>query len=174
MTSYLRSACGKLAVAAFLPLPVCFAAGPRPAQTQIVQAQAQLLDHAAFLCDDCFFGASTYYYCFEADNQILAAYQRTRVMNYTDESKNYLTSVHHGWAVWDPPAGAIPIRYDAKHIWVSRPDGNQANQDFWAHLKAAGRWLSRNDSQPVRLTRSPLRDIFVHDARCRPSTPKAQ
>jgi hypothetical protein len=108
------------------------------------QVQAQVLDHAEFLCANCFYGPSDYYYCFAADNQILVGYQRTRVMNWQDKSKNHLTKVQDGWEKWTPPGMSVPLSYDAKHIWVSRPDG-----------------------KPVRLTRSSMRDIFINNDQCR-------
>jgi len=107
------------------------------------QAQAQVLDHAEYLCANCFFGTSDYYYCFAADNKVLIGYQRTRVLNWTDESKNYLTRVHHGWDIWTPPGQNFSISYDDKHIWVDRPGGKQ-----------------------VRLTQSYSVDVFTN-ARCR-------
>jgi len=131
------------------------------------QAEARLLDQAAFLCSNCFFGPSTYYYCFEAGSQILIGYQRTPVLNYQDKSKNYLTSVHGSWAAWTAPGQTIPISFDSKHIWVRRPDSEAANHGFAADLKAAGKWLSRDNSKEVRLTRSSKRDIFTNEPRCR-------
>ncbi len=89
------------------------------------QAQAQLLDHAEALCDNCFFGPSYYYYCFAADNKVLIGYQRTQVLNWEDKSKNYLTRVHRAWKVWEAPGETIPLSYDKKHIWVTRPDGKK-------------------------------------------------
>ena len=89
------------------------------------QAQAQLLDHAEALCDNCFFGPSYYYYCFAADNKVLIGYQRTQVMNWEDKSKNYLTRAHSAWKVWEAPGETVPLSYDDKHIWVTRPDGKK-------------------------------------------------
>jgi len=108
------------------------------------QAQAQMLDHAELLCDNCFFGPSYYFYCFEADNKILIGYQRTPVLNWDDRSKNYLTKVHKAWMVWTPPGETVPVSYDDKHIWVTRPNG-----------------------KPVKLTQSYTRDIFTANDRCR-------
>jgi hypothetical protein len=126
-------------VAALLAAPASFGvAADRP------QVQAQLLDHAEFLCANCLFGASDYYYCFAADNKVLIGYQRTRVMNWDDKSKNYLASAIPEWAAWTAPGQTLPISYDDKHIWVSRVDGKQ-----------------------VKLTRSSLRDVFANNDRCR-------
>ena len=149
-------------VAASLAAPVSFGAD---AGRQ--QAEAQLLDHAEFLCANCFFGPSDYYYCFAADDKVLVGYQRTPVLNWQDKSKNYLTGVHPAWAAWTAPGQTVPISYDDKHIWVSRADGKQVKPDLWAHLKAVAFWVSRGDSKQVKLTRSSMRDIFTNNDRCR-------
>jgi len=126
-------------VAASLGAPVSFGAA-----VDRQQVQAQLLDHAELLCANCFFGTSDYYYCFAADNKVLIGYQRTRVLNWRDQSKNYLTRVHRGWTVWTPPGQTMPISYDDKHIWVTRSDGKQ-----------------------VELTQSYSHDVFTDNDRCR-------
>ena len=147
-------------VAASLAAPVfCGAAADRQ------QAQAQLLDHAEFLCDNCSFGASDYYYCFAAENKILVGYQRTPVLNWQDKSKNYLAPVHPAWAAWTAPGQTVPISYDDKHIWIDRV--KPVRRGFWGHVKAMAFWVSRGDSKQVRLTQSPKRDIFVNNDQCR-------
>ncbi len=147
-------------VAASLAAPVSFGAA---ADRQ--QAQAQLLDHAEFLCANCFFGASDYYYCFAADNKILVGYQKTPVLNWRDQSKNYLAPAHPSWAAWTAPGQTVPISYDNKHIWVNR--AKQVRRGFWAQLKAIAFWVSRADGKQVRLTQSSMRDIFTNNDRCR-------
>ncbi len=89
------------------------------------QAQARVLDHAEVLCNNCFFGPSYYYYCFAAENKVLIGYQRTQVLNWEDKSKNYLPRVHPAWKVWEAPGDTVPLSYDDKHIWVTRPDGKK-------------------------------------------------
>jgi hypothetical protein len=142
------------------------AAAVSGAADERTQAQAQLLDHAEFFCANCFFGASDYYYCFAADNQVLIGYQRTPVLNWQDKSKNYLADARPRWAAWTAPGETVPIGYDDKHIWLSRPEGKQATQGFWAQMKAIAIWGTRGKSQGVRLTRSSMRDIFTN-GRCR-------
>ena len=95
------------------------------AAAQRQQAQAQLLDHAEALCDNCFFGPSYYYYCFGVDNRVLIGYQRTQVLNWEDKSKNYLTRAHPAWKVWEAPGETVPLSYDRKHIWVTRADSKK-------------------------------------------------
>ncbi len=90
------------------------------------------------------FGPSYYYYCLEADNKVLIGYQRTPVINWQDESKNYLTKVRGGWKAWTPQGPTLPIAYDDQHIWVARPEG-----------------------KPVKLTQTYSRDVFTADPRCR-------
>jgi hypothetical protein len=178
MTSYRRSVISALACVAFflarkgragalitvkqaaraLPFAVCClgVAACFGAAADRVHVQAQVLDHAEFLCSNCFFGASDYYYCFAAaDNSILIGYQRTPVLNWRDKSKNYLTRVHPGWTAWTPPDQSLAISYDDKHIWVSRTEGKDKDKE-------------------LRLTRSAVRDIFTNDDRCGGKAVKAQ
>ena len=159
--SYIRSVFRtSVWVAASLAAPVSYGAA---ADRQ--QAQAQLLDHAEFLCANCFFGASDYYYCFAADNKILVGYQKTPVLNWRDQSKNYLAPAHPSWAAWTAPGQTVPISYDNKHIWVNR--AKQVRRGFWAPLKAIAFWVSRADGKQVKLTQSSMRDIFTNNDRCR-------
>ena len=134
LNSYTRFLC--LAVLSIAP----FSFGKEPERPQV---QAQLLDHAEMPCENCFFGPSFNYFCFAADNKILIGYQRTPVINWRDDSKNYLTRVHRQWIPWAPPGDTLPISYDDKHIWVTRPDG-----------------------KPVRLIQRYSLDIFTND-KCR-------
>ena len=108
------------------------------------QVQAQLLDHNEFLCSNCFFGSSTYYYCFEADKKILIGYQKSPTLNWKDESSNDLTRVHKSWAQWSSEGQTVPLRYDDKFIWVTRPDG-----------------------KAVKLKQDYTTDIFVNNRQCR-------
>jgi hypothetical protein len=149
-------------VAACVGVPLCFGA---PAARQ--QVQAQVLDHAEILCANCFFGPSDYYYCFATDDKVLVGYQRTPVLNWRDQSKNYLTPVHQGWAAWTAPGQTVPIGYDDKHIWVSRADGKPVGRGLWGHVKLAADWIIRADSRQVKLHRSSARDIFTNNDRCR-------
>jgi len=149
-------------VAASLAAPLSFGA---PADRQ--QAQAQLLDHAEILCANCLFGPSDYYYCFAADNKILIGYQKSPVLNWQDQSKNYLTTVHRGWAAWAAPGQTVPIAYNDKHIWVTRTDDKQVPSGLWGNVKAIGAWVSRAHSKQVKLTRRSVGDVFVNNDQCR-------
>jgi hypothetical protein len=155
-------------VGAALAAPLSFgAAADRPL------ADAQLLDRAAFLCSNCFFGPSTYYYCFAVEQRILIGYQRTPVLNWEDKSKNYLTSIHSNWTAWTAPGQTVPIRYDAKHIWIPRAEGKPTSHGFIADLKATGKWVSHDNSKEVKLTRISKGDIFTNERRCRQAEDKS-
>ena len=151
---------------------VCVAAllagsgSPAPAADRS-QAQAQLLDQAEFLCANCFFGASTYFYCFAADNQVLIGYQKTPVFNWQDQSKNYLTPVHPAWEAWTASGQTVPISYDREHIWVDRTSAKQDNAGLGSHLKEFAFWISRGNGKQVKLTRRATGDMFSHNASCR-------
>jgi hypothetical protein len=123
------------------------------AAAERLQAQAQLLDHAEALCDNCFFGPSYYYYCFAADNKVLLGYQRTQVLNWEDKSKNYLTRVHSAWKVWDVPGETIPLSYDDKHIWVTRPDGKKQVKMY--RISSSDIFLNNKQCQDAGKTSGP-------------------
>jgi hypothetical protein len=113
------------------------------------QVQAQLLDHNEYLCSNCFFGASTYYYCFEADNKILIGYQKNPTLNWKDPASNDLAKIHKSWTPLSAEGKTVPLRYDDKFIWVTRPDG-----------------------KTVRLKQDYTTDIFVNNSRCRAAVKK--
>ena len=87
------------------------------------EAQAQILEQASFPCPNCFFGNAYYFFCFQADNQILLAQDRTPTMNYSDSQKNFLGKVHKSWRRPTTSGESITIRYDEKHLWIPRADG---------------------------------------------------
>jgi hypothetical protein len=108
------------------------------------EAQGQLLDRNEYLCSNCFFGASTYYYCFEAGSKILIGYQKIPTLNWKDSASNDLTRVHKSWTPLAGESKDIPLRYDDKHIWVTGPNGKS-----------------------VKLTQDYSTDIFVNNSQCR-------
>jgi hypothetical protein len=127
---------GLLSIAFALTMFAAAPAGP--------EVQAKVLDHNEYLCSNCFFGASTYYYCFEAGNKILIGYQKTPTLNWKDPASNDLTKVRKRWAPWTAEGQTVPLRYDDKNIWVTRPDGKS-----------------------VKLRQDYTTDIFVNNRQCR-------
>ena len=138
-------------MAFFLAASVSFGAAP-----DRKQAQVHLLDQAAFLCDNCFFGTNDYYYCFATDDMVLIGYQQTPVVNWWDKSKNYITKAHPSWTALDAPTETVPITYDDKHIWVTRAD-QDAVQKAGGRLHAVVR-----ESKDVRLVQNYTRDVFTN------------
>src|SRR5580698_8374679 len=128
---------------------LAFAFGVLAATPDKPQVQGQLLDHNAYLCNNCFFGASTYYYCFEAGNKILIGYQKIPTLNWQDPASNDLTKVHKSWSPLDAEGKDIPLRYDDKYIWVDRPG-----------------------AKAVRLKQDYNTDIFVNNSQCRGAVKK--
>src|SRR6266853_311373 len=100
-----------------------FAYAALAAAPDLPEVQGKLLDHNEYLCSNCFFGASTYYYCFQAGDKILIGYQKIPTLNWKDESANHLTRAHKSWAPFTSEGEAVPLRYDDKNIWLTRPGG---------------------------------------------------
>jgi len=87
------------------------------------QAQAQILEQASSPCPNCFFGNTYYFFCFQADNQILLAQDKIPTMNYSDSGRNFLGKVHKSWRSPTPSAEPLAIQYDDQHLWMPRADG---------------------------------------------------
>jgi hypothetical protein len=134
---------------AFLLLVCVFAGAAMAAAPDLPQVQGQLLDHNEYLCSNCFFGASTYYYCFEAGDKILIGYQKIPTLNWKDAASNDLTKVHKAWAPFSSENQPVPLRYNNKNIWIER----------------AG-------SKRVKLTQDYNTDIFVNNSACRQAVKK--
>jgi hypothetical protein len=121
-----------------------FAFAGLAASPDTTQVQGHLLDRNQYLCSNCFFGANTYYYCFEAADRILIGYQKTPTLNWKDESANDLTRLHKSWKPLTAEGENISLRYNDKNIWVTRADG-----------------------KTVKLRQDYSTDIFVNNSRCR-------
>jgi len=110
----------KLLIVTLAASPVLLAA---PAERK--QAQARIVEQASFPCANCFFGNTYYFFCFEADNQILLAQDKIPTMNYSDASRNFLGKVHKSWRNPVPSSQPLTISYDDKHLWMTRADGKE-------------------------------------------------
>src|SRR4051812_48518444 len=131
-------------VAAALAVPTAWGAA-----AQKPQVQAQLLEQNEYQCSNCFFGTSSYYYCFEAGGKTLIGFQKTPELNWKEHSSNLLTRVHKQWNPWVSEGQTIPLSYDDKDIWVTRPDGKQ-----------------------VKLKQDYKTDIFIKNSQCRAAVKK--
>ena len=136
-------------IAVLLALPGSFGMAANK-EADAHAAQAQLLDHGEYPCENCFFGASDYYFCFRADNnKILIGHEKIPTMNWRDDSKNYLTKAHKGWQAWQSEGAGVSLKYDDKYIWLPRANGKD-----------------------VRLTQDYTRDIFIDSRDCRAAVKK--
>lgn len=130
----------------------CISFAAKPPDTP--QVQAKLLDHNGYSCANCFFGASTYYFCFEAGDKVLIGYEKIPTMNWTDSSTNWLTKAHKSWQPGLSESQVsegqpVPLRYDDKYIWITGANGKQ-----------------------VRLTQDYSTDIFISNRHCRDAVKK--
>lgn len=97
----------------FLVLIALAAANSFGASDQTARTQATLLDHNAFLCDNCLFGMNDYYFCFQAGDKILIGHDKVRTqMKHKNPSELIGTGK------------SLPIRYDDRFIWVA-PEGSK-------------------------------------------------
>jgi len=90
------------------------------------KVQATLLDHSEYLCKNCLFGMSDYYFCFNANDKILVGYERVRTQIRKPAPENLIASA----------GKMVPIRFDEKYIWVPGPRGKDVRltQDYSKQL----------------------------------------
>jgi hypothetical protein len=82
---------------------------------------ATILDHNEYTCENCLFGISDYYFCFDANQKILIGHDRVRTQT---RKKNPLDLLQSG--------KSVPVRFDDKYIWVTEPNGKELRltQDY--------------------------------------------
>jgi hypothetical protein len=85
-------------------------------------AQAVLLDHAEYLCNNCFLGNSDYYFCFDVNSKIIIGHEKIRVQTRREKPDNLLGE----------RGQTVPIRYDDEYIWIIGPGGKdqRLTQDY--------------------------------------------
>ena len=138
MRSAFTRGCAFLMLA--LILPATFGAAP-----ELPKVEAQVLEHGEYLCSNCFFGTSDYYYCFKADNRILIGHQKEPTLNFQDRNKNYFTKYRKAWTSWQATGASVSLKYDDKYIWLPNANGKK----------------------DVRLAQDYSRDVFVTGGECR-------
>jgi hypothetical protein len=89
-------------------------------------AQAVLLDHAEYLCKNCFLGNSDYYFCFDVKSKIMIGHEKIRVQTRRVLPDNLLGE----------RGKTVPIRYDDQYIWITGPNGKdqRLTQDYTKKL----------------------------------------
>jgi hypothetical protein len=83
--------------------------------------QAVMLDHNEYRCENCLFGISDYYFCFDAGSKILVGHEKLRTQ----------TRKHEPAALMER-GKSLQIRYDDKFIWVPQAKGKdlKLTQDY--------------------------------------------
>jgi hypothetical protein len=83
--------------------------------------QATMLDHNEYPCENCLFGISDYYFCFDAGSKVLIGHEKLR----TDMRKHAPTELMER-------GRKMPIRVDDKYIWVPQAKGKdlRLTQDY--------------------------------------------
>jgi hypothetical protein len=105
-----------LCLAIVLAVPASFGA-----KTETTPAQAVMLDHNEFPCNNCLFGVADYYFCFDTSNKILIGYDKVRTQT---RAKLPTDLMERG--------KTVSLRFDDKYIWVTRPSGKEVKliQDY--------------------------------------------
>ena len=103
-----------------LAVPISFGASDKNAK----EADAQLLDHGEYACSNCFFGPSTYYFCFRADNRILIARDTIPTFNWRDPQQNYFAKYWKSWKTWQ-----VPFRRAENQVRRQASSGRRARME---------------------------------------------
>jgi hypothetical protein len=86
------------------------------------RTEAVLLDRAEYMCKNCLFGNSDYYFCFDANSKILIGHEKIRTQTRKKAPDNLL----------ETRGNKVPIRFDDKYIWIPGPNGKEQKltQDY--------------------------------------------
>ena len=84
------------------------------------------LSQAEYMCNNCLFGNSDYYFCFDANSKILVGHEKIRTQMRKKAPDNLL----------EKRGGKVPIRFDDKYIWIPGPNGKEhkLTQDYTRNL----------------------------------------
>jgi len=84
-------------------------------------AQAIMLDHNEYPCENCLFGMSDYYFCFEANSKILIGHEKVRTQMRKHAPVDLMER-----------GKTVSIRFDDKFIWVPQAKGKdlKLTQDY--------------------------------------------
>jgi hypothetical protein len=77
------------------------------------QTEALLLDHAEYICNNCLFGNSDYYFCFDVNSKILVGHEKIRTQTWMKAPEGLLGE----------RGKKVSIRYDDRYIWIPGPPG---------------------------------------------------
>jgi hypothetical protein len=100
---------------------VAIGLGAADKKAEPAAAQATILDHNEYTCENCLFGNSHFYVCFDANQKILVGHEKVRTQTF---KKNPDELLERG--------KSVSLRYDDKYIWVTAPGGKERKltQDY--------------------------------------------
>jgi hypothetical protein len=83
--------------------------------------QATVLDHNEYTCENCLFGNSDFYFCFDANQKILIGHEKVRTQTWQKKPDGLFER-----------GKPVSLRYDDKFIWVTAPGGKERKltQDY--------------------------------------------
>jgi hypothetical protein len=126
----MNSACARVVLGLVLTLAGATVAGAvdkAPAKKEpAARTEAVLLDHAEYICNNCLFGNSDYYFCFDVNSKILIGHEKIRTQMRKKAPDNLL----------ETRGNKVPIRFDDKYIWIPGPNGKEQKltQDYTRNL----------------------------------------
>ncbi|MDQ1470617.1 MAG: hypothetical protein QOJ99_2097 [Bryobacterales bacterium] len=122
----MNSACARAVLGLVLILAGSTVAGAADKKEPAPRTEAVLLDHAEYLCKNCLFGNSDYYFCFDVNSKILIGHEKIRTQMRKKAPENLL----------ETRGNKVPIRFDDKYIWIPGPNGKEQRltQDYTKKL----------------------------------------
>jgi hypothetical protein len=122
----MNSACARAVLGLVLTLAGSIVAGAADKKEPAPPTQAVLLDHAEYICSNCLFGNSDYYFCFDVNSKILIGHEKIRTQTWMKAPENLL----------ETRGNTVPIRFDDKYIWIPGPNGKEQRltQDYTRKL----------------------------------------
>ena len=127
----MKSACARVVlglVLTFAGSTVAGAADKPPSEKKEPEAgtQAILLDHAEYMCDNCLFGNSDYYFCFDVNSKILIGHEKIRTQMRKKAPADLLAA----------RGQTVTIHYNDQYIWIPGPKGKdqRLTQDYTRDL----------------------------------------
>jgi hypothetical protein len=122
----MKSACARAVLGFVLTFACATVAGAADKKEMPPQTQAILLDHSEYLCNNCLFGNSDYYFCFDVNSKIVIGHEKIRTQTWMKAPEALLSA----------RGQTVPIRFDDKYIWIPGPKGKEQRltQDYTKKL----------------------------------------
>ena len=95
---------------------------PSDKKEPAAQTQAILLDHSEYMCNNCLFGNSDYYFCFDVNSKIVIGHEKIRTQMRKKGPDDLLSA----------RGQTVSIHLNDKYIWIPGPKGKDQRliQDY--------------------------------------------